>query len=259
VTRKAAARALEIAVPLALLATWWLWSTSHESFYFPPLPDILSAFGNTWVFERMGSDLLPSLTRLLAGYAIAAVVGVAAGVLLGVSRTARRTVEPVIEFARAIPPPALIPAAIVALGVGDVMRISIIALACVWPILLNTIDGVAGVERTLLETARSYGARRRDLLRSVILPAALPRIFAGLRTSLSIAIVVMVVSEMVASTDGIGFFILESQSSFAISEMWSGVVLLGILGYLLNLGFTSVERRVLRWHMGARASALSDA
>ena len=257
-TRKAAARALEIAVPVALLVTWWLWSTSHESFYFPPLPDILSAFGDTWVFERMGSDLLPSLARLLAGYAIAAVVGVAAGVLLGVSRTARRTVEPVIEFARAIPPPALIPAAIVALGVGDVMRVSIIALACVWPILLNTIDGVAGVERTLLETARSYGARRRDLLRSVILPAALPRIFAGLRTSLSIAIVVMVVSEMVASTDGIGFFILESQSSFAISEMWSGVVLLGILGYLLNLGFTSVERRVLRWHMGARASALSD-
>jgi ABC-type nitrate/sulfonate/bicarbonate transport system permease component len=92
----------------------------------------------------------------------------------------------------------------------------------------------------------------------VILPAALPQVFAGLRISLSIAIIVMVVSEMVASTDGIGFFILESQSSFAIPEMWSGILLLGLLGYALNYGFTLVERRVLRWHRGARASALAS-
>ena len=95
-------------------------------------------------------------------------------------------------------------------------------------------------------------------MRSVILPAALPQIFAGMRTSLSIAIIVMVVSEMVASTDGVGFFILESQSSFAITEMWSGILLLGILGYVLNLAFTRVERRVLRWHRGARESALAE-
>jgi ABC-type nitrate/sulfonate/bicarbonate transport system permease component len=258
VTRKAAALALEIAVPLALLAIWWLWSTSRESFYFPPLPDILTAFGDTWIFERAGSDLVPSLARLLAGYAIAAVIGVGGGLLLGVSGTARRIAEPVIQFVRAIPPTALIPAAIVALGVGDVMRVSIITIACIWPILLNTIDGVAGVETTLLETARSYAVRPFDRLRYVIFPAALPQIFAGLRISLSIAIVVMVVSEMVASTDGIGFFVLHSQSSFAISEMWSGILVLGILGYLLNLGFTQVERRMLRWHRGARASALSD-
>ena len=256
--RRTAAVALEFAVPLAAVAIWWFWSSGSESFYFPPLSEILSTFGDTWLFERVGSDVAPSLARLAAGFALAGVIGIGGGVLLGVSRVARRTTGPVVEFLRAIPAPALIPAAILVLGVGDEMKVLIIAMACIWPILLNAIDGVGGVDATLLETARSYGIRPLDRLRSVILPAALPQIFAGLRTSLSIAVIVMVVSEMVASTNGIGFFILEAQSSFAIAEMWSGILLLGILGYVLNLGFTRLERRLLRWHRGARASALAE-
>ena len=258
-TRRASvALGLEIAVPLAALALWWLASSDSDSFYFPPLSNILSTFGDTWLFERVGTDLVPSLARLAAGFALAVAIGIAGGLLLGISPIARRASAPVVEFLRAIPPVALIPAAILVLGVGDGMKIAIITVACLWPILLNTIDGVAAVEPTLLETARSYAIRPVDRVRSVILPAALPQIFAGMRTSLSIAIIVMVVSEMVASTDGVGFFILESQSSFAITEMWSGILLLGILGYVLNLAFTRVERRMLRWHRGARESALAE-
>ena len=256
--RRTALAGLEVAVPLAAVLLWWFLSSGSDSFYFPALSDILSTFGDTWLFERVGSDLVPSLVRLAAGFSLAVVVGIAAGVLLGVSPVARRTAAPIVEFLRAIPPPALIPAAIVVLGVGDLMKVLIIAMACVWPILLNAIDGVAGVEPTLLETARSYGIAPRDRLRSVILPAALPRIFAGMRTSLSIAIIVMVVSEMVASTNGVGFFVRESQSSFAIPEMWSGILVLGLLGYVLNLAFTYVERRLLRWHRGAGAGALAE-
>ena len=90
-----------------------------------------------------------------------------------------------------------------------------------------------------------------------MLPAASPQIFAGMRTSLSLALILMVISEMVASTNGIGYFVLQSQRTFAIPEMWSGILLLGILGYVLNAGFVLIENRVLRWHRGARASALS--
>jgi ABC-type nitrate/sulfonate/bicarbonate transport system permease component len=122
---------------------------------------------------------------------------------------------------------------------------------------LNTIDGVAGVEPTLRETAEVYGIGWRDRVLRIILPAAAPQIFAGMRTSLSLALILMVISEMVASTNGIGYFVLQSQRSFAIAEMWSGILLLGILGYVLNALFVVVERRVLRWHRGARASALS--
>jgi ABC-type nitrate/sulfonate/bicarbonate transport system permease component len=256
-SRRVLGAALEIAVPLALLGVWAVWSSGSETYYFPPLTDVLSTFADTWVFERVGSDVVPSLARLGLGYSVACVVAVALGLALGLSRPLRRALDPTVQFLRAIPPPALLPFGILVLGVGWSMKVFIIAFVCLWPVLLNTVDGVAGVDPTLRETARSYGIGGRDTVLRVILPAAAPQIFAGMRTSLSLALILMVISEMVASTNGIGYFVLESQRSFAIPEMWSGILLLGILGYLLNVIFLLVERRVLRWHRGARASALS--
>jgi ABC-type nitrate/sulfonate/bicarbonate transport system permease component len=253
--RRALPIALEIAVPVALLVVWGVWSAQAQTFYFPPLTDILEQFRDTWLFERVGSDVLPSLARLGAGYALAVLAGVLAGIPLGLSRTARRAASPLVEFLRAIPPPALLPPAIVLIGIGDTMKVLIIAFVCVWPVLLNTIDGITGIDPTLNDTARVYGVRGADRLRRIVLPAASPQIFAGMRTSLSLAVILMVISEMVASTNGIGFFVLESQRSFAIPEMWSGILLLGILGYVLNLVFVGVERRVLAWHRGARSGA----
>jgi len=244
---------LEVLVPLALLGLWAVWSAGSETFYYPPLTDILETFGETWLFERVGSDVVPSLLRLGAGYAMAVALALLVGVPLGLSRTARRAASPLVEFLRAIPPPALLPLAIVVVGVGDSMKVLIIAFVCLWPVLLNTIDGIRGIDPTLAETARVYGVRGADRLRRVVLPAAAPQVFAGMRTSLSLAVIMMVISEMVASTNGIGFFVLQSQRSFAIPEMWSGILLLGILGYALNLLFAGVERRVLAWHRGARA------
>jgi ABC-type nitrate/sulfonate/bicarbonate transport system permease component len=256
-SRRVLGTALEIAVPLALLGVWAAWSSGSETYYFPPLTDILSTFADTWVFERVGSDVVPSLARLGLGYSIACVVAVALGLALGLSRPLRRALDPTVQFLRAIPPPALLPFGILVLGVGWSMKVFIIAFVCLWPVLLNTVDGVAGVDPTLRETARSYGIGGRDTVLRVILPAAAPQIFAGMRTSLSLALILMVISEMVASTNGIGYFVLQSQRSFAIPEMWSGILLLGILGYVLNAVFVLIERRVLRWHRGARASALS--
>jgi ABC-type nitrate/sulfonate/bicarbonate transport system permease component len=251
------ATALEVTVPILALVAWGVASSGSETYYFPPLTEILETFADTWLFERVGSDVVPSLLRMGAGYAIAIVLGIGLGLLLGLSRSARRAAAPIVEFLRSIPPPALLPFGILVLGVGTSMKVFIIAFVCVWPVLLNTIDGVAGVDPALKETADSYGIGRRDRIVRVILPAASPQIFAGMRTSLSLALILMVISEMVASTNGIGYFVLESQRTFAIPEMWSGILLLGILGYLLNAGFLLIERRVLRWHRGARESALS--
>ena len=244
---------LEVLFPLALLALWGVWSANTDTFYYPPLTEILETFMDTWVFERVGSDVVPSLLRLGAGYAIAVVVAIAVGIPLGLNATARRAASPIVEFLRAIPPPALLPLAIVVVGVGNLMKVLIIAFVCLWPVLLNTIDGIRGIEPTLNDTARVYGVRGLTRLRLITLPAAAPQIFAGMRTSLSLAVILMVISEMVASTNGIGFFVLQSQRSFAIPEMWSGILLLGILGYVLNLVFVGVERRVLAWHRGAHS------
>jgi ABC-type nitrate/sulfonate/bicarbonate transport system permease component len=256
-TRRAAELALEILVPIVLVALLWAWTASSDTFYYPPLQDVFQEFGDNWLFERFGSDVWPSLRRMAIGYSIAVIVAVVAGTALGSSRTLRRAVAPIVEFLRSIPPPALLPFAIVVIGVGDDMKIFIIAFVCLWPVLLNTIDGINGIDPTLRDIARVYGVSGRDRLLRMTLPAASPQIFAGMRLSLSLAVILMVISEMVASTNGIGFFVLQSQRSFAIPEMWSGILLLGILGYVLNLVFVIVERRVLAWHRGAKASALS--
>jgi ABC-type nitrate/sulfonate/bicarbonate transport system permease component len=248
---------LEVTVPLLALVLWGVFSAGSDTYYFPPLTDILETFADTWLFERVGSDVVPSLVRMGAGYGIAVVVAIGAGLLLGLSRRARIAASPIVEFLRAIPPPALLPFAILVIGVGNSMKVFIIAFVCLWPILLNTIDGVRGLDPTLDDTTRVYGIPSGDRVWRVMLPAASPQIFAGMRTSLSLALILMVISEMVASTNGIGYFVLQSQRTFAIPEMWSGILLLGILGYVLNGGFMLIERRVLRWHRGARASALS--
>ena len=217
-----------------MLAVLWAWTAGAESYYFPPLGDVLPAFADTWLFERFREDVVPSLSRLWIGYAIAVVVGITLGVRARPRPSLRRMATPVIEFLRAIPAPALIPFAILVLGVENDSKIFLIAVVCVFPVLLNAIDGVAGVEPTLLDTTSVYRIRKLDRLRYVVLPAAAPQIFAGMRTSLSLSLILMVICEMVASSNGIGYFILQSQRSFAITEMWSGILLLGLLGYLFN-------------------------
>jgi ABC-type nitrate/sulfonate/bicarbonate transport system permease component len=254
---RALATALEIAVPIALVVLWGVWSAGSGSYYYPPLTKILTSFKDTWLFSRVGSDVVPSLVRLALGFVIASVVAVALGLVLALVPWLRRATDPIVQFLRSIPPPALLPFGILVMGVGNAMKVFIIAFVCLWPVLLNTMDGISGIDRTLLETSRVYQISSRDRILRVMLPAASPQIFAGLRTSLSLALILMVISEMVASTNGIGYFVLQSQRTFAIPEMWSGILLLGLLGYVLNLLLMIVERRVLRWHRGARSSALT--
>ena len=256
-TRRRLYLVIEILAPLVLLAIWWAFSAGSTDPYFPALSKIVERFREIWLFSRFQSDALPSLIRMFAGYGIAAAIGIPLGVVLGLAPRLHEAVSPVLEFFRAIPPPALIPFGIVVLGVGDAMKIFIIVAVCLFPILLNAVDGVRSVNPGLVEAARAYQVGRRDRLVHVVLPAAMPQIFAGLRTGLSLALILMVISEMVASTSGIGYFVLQSQRTFAIAEMWAGILLLGILGYLLNLVFALVERRVLRWHRASRGAALN--
>jgi ABC-type nitrate/sulfonate/bicarbonate transport system permease component len=254
-SRRAMLIGVEVAVPVVVIAVIWFWSAGSDVYYFPPLKDVLSTFKDTWLFERVGSDVVPSLVRLFIGYFIAVAVGVGGGIALGLSPVLRRISDPIVEFLRAVPAPALLPFALLVLGVGNDSKIFVIAFVCVWPILLNAVDGVSGVDPTLVDTGRVFRIPASDRLRHVVLPAAAPQIFAGMRTSLSLALILMVISEMVASSNGIGYFVLQSQRSFAIPEMWSGIILLGLLGYAFNAVFLLVERRVLAWHRGARAGS----
>jgi ABC-type nitrate/sulfonate/bicarbonate transport system permease component len=257
--RRAVFVAVEVLVPVLAVAVWWWTSSASTSPYFPPLADVLQAFRSTWLFSHVPTDVVPSLARMAAGYSISVVAGISLGMLLGMAPLAARALGPPLELVRAVPPPALIPVAILVFGIQNEMKVFVIVVGCIWPILLNTIDGVRGVEPTLLDVARSYGLTRAQRWGRIVLPAALPQVFSGLRSGLSIALILMVISEMVASTNGIGYFVLDAQRTFAIAGMWSGIILLGLLGYTLNGILVLVERRVLRWHRGYRASAIGGA
>src|SRR5437762_14090481 len=169
---------------------------------------------------------------------------------MGLFDRVHRALEVIIEMVRPIPPPVIIPVAMLFFGLEDEMKVFVIFFSCAWPILLNTLDGVRGVDRVLLNTAKTFGLSRGRIIRQVILPACSPQIMTGLRVSLPIMLILVVISEMVGSTDGIGYFILDSQRRFRVPQMYAGMLALAILGYALNQIFNLLQRALLPWHGG---------
>jgi ABC-type nitrate/sulfonate/bicarbonate transport system permease component len=254
VTRLLGRVAAALALPAALLVVWWFASAGSEDFYRPPLSTILRAFPDTWTPARLRGDVLPSILRLLAGYGLAVVVGVALGVPIGARPTLRALSEPVLEFLRAIPPPVLVPILVLLSGFGDDTKILVIVLGAVWPVLLNTVEGVRGADEVLDDTCRTYGVRGGLRLRAYVLRAAGPQIVVGARQALSISIIMMVIGELLGTTNGLGYTVIQFQRGFQIPEMWTGVFLLGLLGVALSLLFGLAERRILAWYHAARAA-----
>jgi ABC-type nitrate/sulfonate/bicarbonate transport system permease component len=247
--------AAEIAVPIAILVAWQLWTASANDVKFPRLSTILVEFRKMWLFSEFGTHVVPSLERIFAGFALGTIIGVAIGLPIGLSFWLRKVAMPRFEYWRAMPPPALLPISVVLLkSIGNVQKISFIAFFCAFPVLLNTIDGVRGIDPTLVDTARAYGVPQRERLLRLVLPAALPQIVAGMRTSLSLAVIMMVLSEYFASSSGVGYVLLISKNTFQLAPMWAAILLIGLLGYVLNLLFLLAERRVLAWHRGWRAA-----
>jgi len=247
-----------LALPVVLLALWWVASASSQSLYFPPLSRIVGAFPETWVAgggsSRLVTDVLPSLARLAGGYAIAVALGVGAGLLIGSSPVLRALTEPVLEIFRAVPPPAIVPLLVALAGIDNLMKVLVIVFGCVWPILLNTVAGVRAVDPVLADTARCYGITGPARVRRLVLRSASPQIVTGMRQALSIGIILMVISEMFAASNGLGFTVVQFQRTFSIPEMWTGIIVLALVGSILNLVFVLTENRLLHWHYGARAT-----
>ncbi|MFJ8110903.1 ABC transporter permease [Streptomyces sp. NPDC096132] len=223
-------------------------TAGSTSFYFPPLTEVLAALWRELVHGDLFSDLLFSLRNILSGLALATVVGVGAGLVIGEIRTLRLATGPLLDFARATPTVGFVPVIILTLGIGSGPKIFLIFLGSVWPILLNTVSGVQAIGPAVHETARGYRIPWPLRLRRVILPGALPQILAGIRVALSVAVVLMVVSEIYGSPIGLGNFILQSGSSFHVAETWAGTILIGVLGYALSVLLLLVEHRLLGWY-----------
>src|SRR5919106_5364637 len=237
---------------LGLAAVWELIGQAQlvNPLVVPPLSKILGIFSELLWSGQIPLQVIVSLKRAAVGYCLAVAVFIPLGIFMGLSQRFYRVLEIVMEMLRPIPPPVVIPVALLFFGLEDEMKIFVIFFSCAWPILLNTVDGVRNIDRILLNTARTFRLPRRKIIWQVILPASSPRIITGLRVSLPITLILVVISEMVGSTDGIGYFILDSQRRFRVAQMYAGMLALAILGYTLNQLFAVLYRRLMSWHWG---------
>ena len=234
---------------LAGLLVLWQVSASCcvSSTNWPPVTQIVKAIvaglGNGELVQVFGS----TLWRMATGLAIGAVLGVVLGIAMATFPVADAALRSLVELLRPIPMPAIVPPLILLLGIDHAMKVAAVAFACFFPVLLNTIGGVRTVDPIALDVARTLQVGRLRTLVQVVLPASLPAILAGLRTSLALALIVSVVAEMIAGSEGIGYYIMTMQYAMRSSDMYAAIFLLAALGYGLNAGLLAIERRLLHW------------
>lgn len=244
--------AAEILVPIALLAAWWFASAGSSNAFFPPLQTILDRLLTVAQTPKFWLDVGSSLGNLLLSFALASAIGVLLGAALGLVRPLAWFVEPTVHFFRAIPPVALVPIFVSLIGFGNETRIISITLAALFPVLISTIDGIRGADEMLGMVTRVYRIGWVDRIFAVTLPAASPRILSGMQVGLITAFVVMIASEMLGSSTGLGAWTLLAQQSFAIADMWAGILTLGVVGYATTALFTLFRRSVLRWYIASQ-------
>jgi ABC-type nitrate/sulfonate/bicarbonate transport system permease component len=245
----------------ACVALWQEWADHRHSVYFPPPSAIVADMyhlwfsapaSHLWLTANATGNILPSLSRIGIGLGIAIGVGLPLGLAIGRSPGLSGYLEPLLHYGRSIPPVTLLVVFIALFKLGDEMEIAYITFGAVWPILVNTIDGARTVDPLQIETARVFHLSAWERVTKLIVPASLPKFFAGLRIGVALALVLMVIGELFGSSNGIGYLMNLASENFDLTDLWSGIVLLGILGYLLNAIVLGIEHYVLAWHRGAR-------
>ncbi|HEV3379668.1 MAG TPA: ABC transporter permease [Trebonia sp.] len=243
---------------------WQEWANSRQSTFFPPPSTILSQMHQQWfsgpaahlfLTSDATGNVVPSVVRILIGLAISIAIAIPLGIALGRSAVVTGFLDPLLQFARAIPVVTAAPVFLALFQLGTQMEVATIVAGTIWPLLLNTIDGARTVGALHLETATVFRLSRWERLTKVIIPSALPKIFTGLRLSVSLSLILMVYSELVGSSNGIGYEMNSASNSFDLPEFWATLVLLAILGYLMNVIVDGVEKLTLSWHRGAKRFA----
>jgi len=218
--------------------------------YLSPPSAVLASIWDLLEKGQLWKHVAASLQRSLWGLLLAISAGVLLGLTMGAVRPLERLLDPVLQLFRQTSAFALFPVFILFLGIGELSKVAIIFWASFWPVLLSTIGGVKQVDRLLINSALSMGATRRFIFLKVVLPAALPSIFTGVRLAGAYCITALVAAEMIGAHSGLGFLTLNSQETFQIPTMYAGIFLLAVLGLLLNYLLALLERRLLRWRRG---------
>ncbi|MDR1616940.1 MAG: ABC transporter permease [Syntrophomonadaceae bacterium] len=213
----------------------------------PSFSVVLVKFWQMLLSGEMFKNLFISLERAFGGFALSVVIGITLGFLLGWSEKVEKIIDPLMQLARNTAALALYPLFILLFGLGEVSKVAIIFWGAIWPILINTIEGVRGVDPLFVKTAYSMGASKRILFSRVILPATFPTIFTGIRLSASRSVIILVAAEMMGSSSGLGHLVFFSEANLQIAKMYCGILMLIILGVTINYVLVTLEKHVTRW------------
>ena len=244
--------ASSLALLLALVALWGL--AAHGGWVnraFLPTPEaaFMRLVDGLWQGD-LAAHTGATVGRMLGGWLLASLLGVALGVLIGSSAAARAWLQPTFEFLRPLPASAVLPLAIALFGLSGGMVLFVVAFGAMWPVLLATLHGLASVHERLHEVAAALQLSRNAFVLKLGLPNAMPDILAGMRLSMTVSLIVSVVGEMIASQPGLGQAILLAARSFQASDLYAGVLLLGAVGFASNAVLALLQRRLLRWQSG---------
>lgn len=248
-TRRAMTSLAALAFALGLVGAWQLLADARvlSPIFFPAPTRALGvlisrvADGSIWI------PLGATVARMIVGWLLACIVGIALGAAIASSRLAGDLLEPTLEFLRPLPASAIIPVAILFLGLSNTMALAVIAFGAIWPVLLASVHGFSSVPGELRNVAEVLGFNRRKYLQSIALPSAAPDILSGVRVSLAIALILAVVTEMQASLAGLGWEIFYAQRVYRSADLYAGLIVLGTMGFIANHLLQRIERRALPW------------
>jgi NitT/TauT family transport system permease protein len=215
--------------------------------FLPPLSEVLVAWWRLLVTGQLAQHVEASLIRSLSGFGLAIVLAVPLGLLIGWYRPVATLLDPLLEVFRNTAALALLPVFVLILGLGETSKVAIILYGCAWPILLNTISGVRTVEPLLIKSARSFGLPPVRLFQKVILPAAVPTIFTGIRLAGAYSILILIAAELVGAKAGLGYLITYAQFNFDVPDMYAGIITISALGLVVNQLLIHLERRFSTW------------
>ena len=239
-------------LPLALLLAFWQLTASPVSPYFPRPSSWAQAIGDLWSAGELVPAAADTITTFLLALAAAIVLGTVLGLLAGGVRTIDRALNPTLEFARAMPPAAIIPVATLLLGYNEQMKVAVATSAGIWPILFNSRAALRRLDPVLVETAKSLHLTTWQRLRKITFPAVLPGIFLGVRIGGPIALVVTLLVEFLTQVDGIGALIAGAQRAYLSDQVWGLILLAGLFSLLVGALIATLESYALRHRPSAR-------
>jgi NitT/TauT family transport system permease protein len=243
-----------VAVLSALAGLWEIAPRAGwvEPSLVPPISKVAQAWWELLQNGQLWDNTQASLQRAIAGFVIAVLVGVPLGILIAWYPWLHQLLDPLLELFRNTAALALLPVFTLLLGIGETSKIAIVVYACLFPVVLNTVSGVRTVDPLLVKSARSLGLSPLRLFQKVVLPSALPAVFAGIRLAGASSILVLIAAEMVGAKAGLGYLINYAQFNFMIPQMYAGILTISAIGLIVNTGLIRLERRFSRWRTDVR-------